>query len=167
MKISWIIGLLLFSQVNNPNNEIQIHQNGNTIAIVESSDYILPLQGGPFLNVHKYNQFLEKIEQQLYKAPLNAMIDNDGNIHPEQTGIKLDRHAFTTKIYHSFFHSGPNIIEVPTLSLFPQVDSELLSSIYEKRIGQYITYFNAKNEKRSYNIFLAAEAINNQVIFPG
>lgn len=85
----------------------------------------------------------------------------------EQIGYQLDRKSFTTKLYNSLFESSQSKIEIPTMPIYPQVDSEILSHLQEKRIGQYVTYYNAKNEKRSFNILLAAKAINNQVVFPG
>jgi vancomycin resistance protein YoaR len=53
------------------------------------------------------------------------------------------------------------------LAIHPKVDSELLAEIREKKIGEYRTYFNVKNKNRSNNISLAAEAINNYLVFPG
>ena len=52
-------------------------------------------------------------------------------------------------------------------TIFPNVDSELLSHISVNRIGYYATYFNSNNRERSHNILLASEAINNHVVFPG
>jgi vancomycin resistance protein YoaR len=52
-------------------------------------------------------------------------------------------------------------------SVYPKVDSELLSDIRSIRIGRYITSFNPSNKKRSTNIKLAVAAINNHVVFPG
>ncbi|CAK6478221.1 putative factor for cell wall maintenance or synthesis [Peribacillus simplex] len=53
------------------------------------------------------------------------------------------------------------------LAIHPKVDSEILAEIREKKIGEYRTYFNVNNKNRSNNISLAAEAINNYVVFPG
>lgn len=51
--------------------------------------------------------------------------------------------------------------------VYPNVDSELLSQIRVKKIGQYTTYFNSNNKERSHNLLLSSKAINNHVIFPG
>jgi vancomycin resistance protein YoaR len=55
---------------------------------------------------------------------------------------------------------------VPLSEIYPKVDSELLADIRIQQIGQYVTYFNSYNKSRSHNIFLAAKAIDNHVIFP-
>ncbi len=51
--------------------------------------------------------------------------------------------------------------------MYPHVDSELLANIKTKQIAQYVTYYNHNRKQRSHNIFLASEAINNHVVFPG
>lgn len=53
------------------------------------------------------------------------------------------------------------------LAVYPRVDRDLIAHIRVKQIGQYATYFNPNNKTRSHNIKLAAEAINNHVVFPG
>ena len=58
-------------------------------------------------------------------------------------------------------------IEIPIHPVYPKIDSELLADIRSVRIGRYITSFNSSNKNRSTNIDLAAEAINNHVVFPG
>src|SRR5690606_40774508 len=66
--------------------------------------------------------------------------------------------------YTYFFNKGSSYVEAPMITIFPNVDSELLSNISVNRIGDYATYFNSNNKERSHNILLASEAINNQVV---
>lgn len=66
-----------------------------------------------------------------------------------------------------FYDNRPAEIEVPRLTVYPKVDSEVLADIRTQQIGRYVTYFNSFNKERSHNISLATEAINNHVVFPG
>lgn len=167
MKISFLIGILLFSQQLTFDNPIIVQQDGKTIAIENRSDFILPVQGGPFINLNYLNPFLKRLKKESFQKPQNATIDEYGRIHPETIGYKLDQESFTTQLYDSLFHSGTPIIKAKKIPIYPEVDSEILANIQEKRIGQYLTYFNALNKERSFNIQLAANAINNHVVFPG
>jgi vancomycin resistance protein YoaR len=167
MKISFLLGILLFSQQTNSYDHIIVQQEGKTISIEKRSDFILPLPGGPFINLDYLNPFLKKITKESFQKPINATIDENGGIHPETIGYKLDQTSFTKQLYNSLFQTGTTIIDVKKTPIYPEVDSEILANIQEKRIGQYVTYFNASNKERSYNIQLAANAINNHVVFPG
>lgn len=167
MIISLFLGISLFLSQSYNANTILINPDGDTIAIVKHDDFILPIPGVTFINVNHYKKFIEKLDGKVYKQPINATLDKHGNIVSEQVGYKLNREVFKDMLYYHFFVSNNSTIKVPTIPLYPKVDSELLSNILEKKIGTYITYFNARNAKRSHNILLASEAINNQVIFPG
>jgi vancomycin resistance protein YoaR len=167
MKISFLLGILLFSQQTNSYDHIIVQQEGKTIAIEKRSDFILPLPGGPFINLDYLNPFLKNLKKESFHKPINATFDDNGRILPEKIGYKLDQASFTTQLYYSLFHTGSTIIDAKKIPVYPEVDSEILSNIREKRIGQYLTYYNASNKERSFNIQLAANAINNHVVFPG
>jgi vancomycin resistance protein YoaR len=167
MQISYLLGILLFSQQLNFDTPIIVQQDGKTIAIENRSDFILPVPGGPFVNLNYLNPFVKRVKKESFHKPHNATIDENGRIHPETIGYKLDQASFTIQLYDSLFHSGNPIIEAKKIPIYPEVDSEVLANIQEKRIGQYLTYFNASNKQRSFNIQLAANAINNHVVFPG
>jgi vancomycin resistance protein YoaR len=164
---SLIIGLFFSLLATGSTDQLTVDHQGKTISAVSRSEFSHPLLGEPFIDHGKYEAFIEKVDQKVYRAPVNASIDENGKIIPEQAGIKLNRTAFTEQFYTSFLKKGSSRIEVPTISIFPKVDSELLSQLMEKQIGQYVTYFNPRNKNRTLNIVLAAEAINNHVIFPG
>jgi vancomycin resistance protein YoaR len=167
MRILFILGMLLFNQQSPSDNAILITLDGKTIAIENRNDFIHPISGGLFINIDHFLPFIKKLEKQVYQRPENASIDDNGKIHPETIGYRLDRESLTTQMYNNLFETGSSIIEIKKTPIYPEVDSEILSTIREKRIGQYLTYFNSNNKKRSYNILLAAKAINNQVVFPG
>ncbi|MFC3886032.1 VanW family protein [Bacillus songklensis] len=167
MKLTWMAGLLLLVQQLNLPDSLSVKQHEQTIAIVNRADFTTSLPGVQMIDTNKYDRFIEKLDQQVYQAPVNAAIDDQGKILPGHTGHKLYRQAFTEKFYTYFFSKGPSTVEVPLLTIYPKVDSELLSNIRVQRIGQYMTYFNSNNKTRSHNISLATKAINNYVVFPG
>jgi vancomycin resistance protein YoaR len=151
----------------NPPDSISLVQQGQTIAIIQRKDFMVPLPGTPVLDTEKLKQFTEKLEGQVYRPPINARINDYGGISPGQNGSKLYRGAFREKFYATFFSKGPAKIEIPSLTVHPRVDSELLGNIRTNHLGQYMTYFNRSKPARIHNISLAAKAIDNHVVFPG
>ncbi|WP_100407627.1 VanW family protein [Bacillus solitudinis] len=159
--------LMLFFPFIEISDDFTVIHDGKTIASVHRSEFIADVIGKEMIDIDKYDQFLQQIDQQTYQAPVNAKLDKYGNIVSEQVGYKLNRQKFKHFFYRYYYGRGHSEIEVPQQPLPPRVDSELLAEIRMKRIGQYVTYFNSRNKQRSHNISLASEAINNQVVFPG
>ncbi|MFJ7362502.1 VanW family protein [Peribacillus frigoritolerans] len=158
---------MLFIQPVIISESLSVTHQGQTIASVNQADFTMPLLDVPIMDVDKYNQFAEKIDRQVYQKPVNATMDDQGNILPGRVGYKLYHQAFKEKFYSFLFSSRAYKLEVPLLAIHPRVDSELLAEIREKKIGEYRTYFNVNNNNRSNNISLATDAINNYVVFPG
>lgn len=167
MKLTWIAGILLFVQPVNISESLSVTHQGQTIARINQADITMPLLDVPIMDANKYNQFVEKIDRQVYQKPVNATMDELGNIIPGRVGYKLYHQAFKEKFYSFLYSSRGYKLEVPLLAIHPKVDDELLAEIREKKIGEYRTYFNVNNKNRSNNISLATEAINNYVVFPG
>lgn len=169
MKFSWMFGLILLLQSHTANlpESLTIESEGKSIASITRAEYQMPFPGISLIDLGKYNQFLVKLDRRTYIPPVNAYIDDTGKIISEQAGRKLHRKAFTDIFYTYFYLKGPARAEIPMLAIYPRVDRDLLAHIRVKQIGQYVTYFNPNNATRSHNIELAAEAINNHVVFPG
>lgn len=165
MKLMWIAGLLLVLQQGELPDNLRIDYQGKTIDIIKHADYTLP--GSSIIDTAKFSQLLDDLDRRIYQAPVNARIGRHEQNIPEQTGYKLNRSAFMEQFFSYFYSNGRSIIKVPRLAIHANVDSELLAHIREKPIGYYATYFNANNTNRSFNIALAAETINNHVVFPG
>lgn len=157
--------IFLAAQYTAPASQITYH--GEKIDEISHNEMSMPYLEEPFINIEKYQQFIEKLDQQMYQAPINASLDEQGNIIEEKNGFTLNRQLFTEKFFRNYLNHNHIQIEVPLLPTYPKVDSELLATIKVKKIGQYITYFNSNNKERAYNIQLATKAINNQVVFPG
>lgn len=167
MKFIWLSVLLLIGSQNNLPDNLVVSHEGKTIANVNRVYFSNPLIDIPLIDQENYNEFIQKLDKTIYKPPTNAYLDNNGNIVAEKVGYKLDEEAFTRLFYTYFFNKGSSYVEAPLHTIFPNVDSELLSHISVNRIGNYATYFNSNNRERSHNILLASEAINNHVVFPG
>lgn len=167
MNLMFILGFLLVTQQNDVPDNLWINQNGETISAVNRSDFFLPIPDLPLVDSGELDHYANQLDQQIQKDPVSARIDDRGNIQPEIPGKRLNRRDFTKQFFTYMYSMGPATIEVPTKSIYPRVDSELLENIRTQTIGYYVTYFNNRNVERSHNILLAAEAINNYVVFPG
>jgi vancomycin resistance protein YoaR len=159
--------LLLAMHPSNLTDDISLTFEGEKINVIHRSEYALPPFEKSMIDQEKYNQLLKTLETEIYEEPIDASFDKYGNLVSEQMGHMLNREKFREAFYTKFYSNGSASIEIPIKTVYPKVDSELLASISTKRIGQYITYFNSRNKERSHNIFLASEAINNFVVFPG
>lgn len=167
MSPAWLIGLLLFIQPANLPNHLTIENDGEMITTINRSDYILTFPGIPLIDLEKYQLFLEELDKQTYKPPMNAYIDDRGRVIEGELGSRLYRKAFNDLFYSYFYKPTTARVEIPMLPIHPRVDRDLILRIHVKKIGHYATYFNRNNKARSHNISLAAEAINNHVVFPG
>jgi vancomycin resistance protein YoaR len=166
MKITYLILFLLLNPAI-ASNDLVVTFNKESIASVSRDQFMVPFTDEAMIDEKKYIQFVKTLENIIYKEPINATLDNFGGIVPGQVGYKLHRQKFKEYFYSYFYENQPTIIDAPILKIHPKVDSEILANIRTQRIGQYITYFNIQNKERSHNISLAAEAINNYVVFPG
>lgn len=167
MFLKWLTGLLLIAQPVNLPDSLTVNQQGKTIAEVNRHQFSAPIPGIPIIDNEKYDRFVNQLEKQTYKAPVNAKINDHGGIVPGEVGYKLNRHMFKESFYSYFFSKGSSKVDVPEVNLYPKVDTELLAHIKTQQIGQYITYFNSNNKSRSNNIELASIALDSHVVFPG
>ena len=133
---------------------------------LEIEQYAVPYTEQLFIDDLKLNTLIENLEQKVYQAPENATINDAGEIKSGKTGVALDKQRFLTLFREIFYGRKKKKLEVPKMSIYPKVDSELLAHISEQKLGSYVTHFKKSNEERSHNISLAAKAINNYVLFP-
>lgn len=150
-----------------PMNELTIMDNDVTIATIDREDYMFDFIETPFVNDKKLMELAKKINDEIYEQPMNARIDNHGKIIEGQAGLMLDQLEFYRLFYQYFYEKHPTKFTVPKINIYPRVNSELLSIIKEKKLGNYVTHYKESNLERSHNIHLSTEAINNHVVFPG
>ncbi|MFC4388284.1 VanW family protein [Gracilibacillus marinus] len=146
---------------------LKITYNGEQLTTINREMYFMPIFDNAMINHEDFNQLITTMEQKVYQKPKNAYIDENEQIIPGENGHTLDKEQFVEQFYHYFFSKDRQQIEVPVRHVYPHVDSELLANIKTKQIAQYVTYYNHNRKQRSHNIFLASEAINNHVVFPG
>lgn len=165
MKYSFFALILLFVQTLNISDNVLLTLDGKSLGSVNREEF-QSILGDTVMDVEKVDEFIEKLDQKVRKEPINARIDQYGAIVPEQLGYKLDRIKFREAFYQYYFGQGSATIALPKSPLYPKVDSELLANLRVKQIAIYTTYFNSRKKGRVQNIKLAAEAINNHVVFP-
>ncbi|WP_299089391.1 VanW family protein [uncultured Metabacillus sp.] len=166
MKMILVL-LLLALQPDTISEEISLTFEGEKISSIHRSEYALPPFGQSMIDHQKYSELEKKLEAAVFKMPTNATIDEHGHLVSEKMGYQLNKEKFKEAFYQSFYMKGTTSIDIPVKTIYPKVDSELLTCISSKKISQYITFFNSRNKERSHNIKLASDAINNYVVFPG
>ncbi|TXK72775.1 VanW family protein [Paenibacillus sp. N3.4] len=167
MSYGWMAGLLLLVQQGEAPTQITNDINGKNFADVDREHYAIHLLDVPMVDNVRLDRLADDIAKKIYRKPVNAIINDAGSIQKEAAGTQLNRQAFIEQFYKHFYEEGPLKFEVPELTVYPKVDSELLASIRVFPIGHYVTYFNSNNKFRFINIKLAAQAINNYVVQPG
>ena len=160
---------MLLAQPSYISDDLTIFQGEEPVMTIKRSDLSSDLYGigFPSIDIQKYHNISEQLNKQIRKEAVDASLDENGHIIPEQPGMDLNKAVFKEKLFTNFYQKDSTSIGVTVRSVYPKVDSELLSQIRSQRIGHYVTYFNSHNKERSHNIALAAKAINNQIVFPG
>lgn len=148
-------------------NTTAIDEENITIEKVEIDQYGLQTIDSAFIDLNRLENLMNNLEATIYKKPKNAKFNADGVIVPEEPGITLDRTEFKKLFKALYYSENREDLKVPTTDVYPEVDTGLLREISEKQLGSYVTNYRESNKERSNNIALAAEAINNTVIFPG
>lgn len=166
MKFWLSFALILFIPLSVSAAPLTVTEQEVIIELVDRDYYALPHLDQLFIDKKKLNALLKKLNSAVAKEPINAMINDQGKLIEEVSGVKLDEEKFTQLFLSYFYGEGRTTIEVPKLNVYPRVSSELLSEINEKKIGHYVTHYNIDNEERSHNIYLSTLAIHNKVIFP-
>jgi vancomycin resistance protein YoaR len=147
--------------------QIQIYFQGDLLSSYFTEELTFEGIDEPLLNPAVTEKITEEINKKVTVPPRDAYLDNNNNIKEHESGYKLHVKRFNQQLIGALFSKDTVRIEVPLQTLHPKVDSELLSNIRTRQIGHYVTYFNRNNNERSHNISLAANEINNKVVFPG
>lgn len=165
-----ILTTIMFSQPvfeeNNTNDDSNQEPN-LWIEKVEIDQYSFSDLDSIFIDPIKFKLLMENLEDTLYKEPVNAKFGDHNEIIEGKTGRALDNNKFISKFYRYYYDNQEGKMKVPIRKIYPKVDSGLLREISVRKLGTYTTYFRKTNEERSHNIWLASEAIDSTVIFPG
>ncbi|MCT2534225.1 VanW family protein [Aquibacillus koreensis] len=157
---------ILASPQYDPVESLTIFNKDEVIEEINREQYTIPYFDENMVDSAKLELLARRINTLILTKPQDAWINEQNEIVPAKTGKMLDEKQFLKQLYQFYYEGTVSEIQVPLKHVYPKVDSELLEKIYSKRIGQYTTYFNSKNEERSNNIYISTEAINNQVVFP-
>ncbi|MYL63591.1 hypothetical protein GLW07_09535 [Bacillus hwajinpoensis] len=147
--------------------QIIIHRNGENPHQIEKQALFSEWLGSPFYEEEELNHLMEKVEKSISTSPINASIDSQGVIKDGVNGYALNRTIFREVLLQTLYQEGTTWMEPEVTILYPRVNAELLASIRSKEVGAFVTHFRKNNLERTSNIVLAAEAINNTVVFPG
>ncbi|WP_430791228.1 VanW family protein [Virgibacillus flavescens] len=158
---------LLTAPLGDVPQQLTITENGRPQMSVELERYELPFLNSHFIHDEKIQGLLNELDKKIYKEPVNARLNKKGEVVQGKPGQTIDRHKFQLLFRESFYTGEPDTLEIPIKKIYPRVDTDLLTEVKEKQIGQYVTYFKKSNQERTHNIELAADAINNYVVFPG
>ncbi|SFD45955.1 Vancomycin resistance protein YoaR, contains peptidoglycan-binding and VanW domains [Lentibacillus persicus] len=144
-----------------------VTDEGQVVDELIKEDFSLQFSDELLIDDAKLNLQMDIINEKVKKKPVDAALDENDDIIKEKPGRALDRVKFR-KAFYDYFHNSTSssIITLPVKKVYPRVDSELLAEIREYEIGRYVTRFKTNNKERSRNIELAAEAIDNHVVFP-
>ena len=115
---------------------------------------------------------------QIIVEPLNAGFQitpgDQVEIVPAQTGTDIDYNALASAITqlvgNEAVNKGTKIgeVELPLISVAPQRTTKDAQAMQINcRIAQYTTRFNAEQEERTYNIKVAAAALDGLLLAPG
>lgn len=167
VKLFLVIGLLLSANSTLMDRMLLLKIDNGSAVEVNLSDYNIGWFGFPMMNQKMLKSLTDELSLTFYKSSKNAGLDENGKIIPEVIGYRVDKKRLKEFFTAAFFDNGISEIMIPTIPVYPKVDSEIIASIRSKLIGHYITFYNHSNRERSLNISLAVQAINNQVVFPG
>ncbi|MDF2684063.1 MAG: hypothetical protein K0R47_5253 [Brevibacillus sp.] len=167
MGYAWTLALMLLANPLDPIHFLQVEMEGDTVAMLDRSDYTVPFEGVPVVDENHLRMTIERLGQKIYIEPKNATINDHGAVVPDKKGRRLNETDFLQQFYEYYYGSGSGTLKANFQEIYPKVDMALMTQVRKKIIGQYTTYFNSGNKNRSHNIALASEAINNTVVLPG
>ncbi|MED1793296.1 VanW family protein [Brevibacillus nitrificans] len=167
MGYAWTLALLMLVNPLDPIPLLQVEMEGETVAMLDRSDYTVPWEGVPTVDENHLRMTMERLGKKVYVEPINATINESGAVVPDKKGRKLNERDFLQQFYEYYYGTGSGTLKATYQEIYPKVDQALMAQVRKKVIGQYTTYFNSGNRNRSHNIALAAQAINNTVVLPG
>lgn len=167
MKFGLLSFILLFIPFEMVASDLTVTEEDEIVELVDRDYYSIPYTDKLFVDIEKLEILLNNLNETVSKEPIDASLNEQGEIIEEIPGIRLDRKKFIESFFQYFYDEELRTIEIPKLNTYPRVSSELLAEISVNNIGNYITYYDEKNLERSHNILLSTLAINNHVVFPG
>ncbi len=148
-------------------DQMIIYKEDSKPIVIEKNTLFHEWIGSPFYDEDQLGELMNKVDTSISKLPQNAYLEEGGAIKEGVNGYRLNKEKFQVKMLQTMYQEGTTWINPDVKIDYPRVNSELLASIRRKQIGAFVTHFRKANLERTSNIVLAAEAINNTVVFPG
>src|SRR5699024_4430936 len=148
-------------------NDFTIIENDEIVETINRDDYFIPYIDEPFINQSKIKDLLNQLKKDIYLEPVDATLNDQGEIIKEKLGQKIDERQFLNNFYESVYDRQVRGFKLTKEPVYPKVDSEILSEIKQVKLGEFSTYFETGNKALVHNIELGTIAINNYVLFLG
>lgn len=106
-----------------------------------------------------------EVAPEVEKEPISAYYKKRELI-PHEYGYKIDHKAIEAHLrqIHQVMNRPQ---ELPLDLIQPDITAQKVSTLKEKLLASYSTYFNPHNSNRSHNISLSTEAIDHIIVLPG
>jgi vancomycin resistance protein YoaR len=105
------------------------------------------------------------VEQEVNRPPRSAFYSG-GKAVPHRRGVMVDRARLEEwlDVIHLYLNRP---VPLPVVWSDPELTTEKLFRLKERKLGTYTTLFNPYNLNRSHNIYLSVRAIDHVVLMPG
>ena len=96
---------MLLAQPSQVSDELMIVQGKEPIMTIRRSDVSSSLYefGFPSVDMQKLQNISEQLSKQIRKEAVDATIDENGHIIPEQPGIELNKDVFKEQFFTYFY----------------------------------------------------------------
>ncbi len=135
-KICFILSICLFIQPSSVLAKTFIISDDDKVnETVVIDEFNVDTTGSLFVDMHLLQQMMKNINQQIYKAPIDAKLSTNNEIIPGIPGQMLDKNKFIKQFQAFFYQNKQGKMRIPTKAVHPKVDGELLTEISAKEIG--------------------------------
>lgn len=169
MRMIVLLLLFIFFLFPHPTDAavMELYDEQDDSWLIDLKPYVFEMDEA-LLDWNEIQGLTKYMQEQVYKRPENAYINKNGEMIKEKQGFTLDVNQFHTLINEVYYGGAEkNRLQVPKQMIPARVNEDLLKELQEKELNRFTTRFRKGNIERTRNIELAADAINNTVIFPG
>jgi len=129
MGYAWTLALLLLANPLDPIGFLQVEMEGETVAMLDRSDYTVPFEGVPVVDEEHLRVTMERLGQKVYVEPINATISDSGAVVPDKRGRKLNEADFLEQFYKYYYGSGSSALKASYQEIYPKVDTALMTEV--------------------------------------
>jgi vancomycin resistance protein YoaR len=147
---------------------LSLFQKYKLIKASEAKEYKLKFT----YNSKAINEFIDSIEKDVSKDPINASLKGDGGnftVVPDQKGKKLQKDVLQKEVLSKIDGAMSSDINVkaPIEVVTAKITADKLATV-NYRIASFSTdYGSISSSERANNIILATRSINGKILMPG